>query len=236
VLTDPGLTLSSFPAMTGDLTGEIWVKPTAESNTGGYVMGQGTATGGSSSGWNIYHETTAEGATRRFTIGVPGGAGTFESDDATVVGNWYHLVVTRQVSGAWNMYVNAVLQTATFSPTYTPGTGFWIGDDEGASGFGGAALAADLSYAAVYNCALTGDQIAAHYEAGISGGGGATPTGYVLMTDGLGGTSWQPQRVVRLQAGQSLEVLDSSNATIFRIDEADGSVHIPTGTSVVADL
>jgi hypothetical protein len=41
---------------------------------------------------------------------------------------------------------------------------------------------------------------------------------------------------VFLTAGQSMTVLDSNFSPIFRIDEADGSVHIKTGTTIQADL
>jgi len=41
--------------------------------------------------------------------------------------------------------------------------------------------------------------------------------------------------ITKLETGQSHTVVDSNDNPIFRIDE-DGSVHIPTGTTVQADL
>lgn len=61
------------------------------------------------------------------------------------------------------------------------------------------------------------------------------PTEILFSTSGtfsIGGTAGT---VVRLTAGTSFQVLDHLAAPIFRVDE-DGTVHIRTGGSILADL
>lgn len=75
-------------------------------------------------------------------------------------------------------------------------------------------------------------------EATLEAGGGNTVflQGQLVSLGGKGSIANGVAVNVVLEASTNLIVYDSGGNEIFRIDEADGSVHIKTGTTVVANL
>lgn len=177
-----GLSTSSIPALSGDLTVEIWYS--RNDNAGGQLISQGNPAT-NSPGWQLYAQNAAEGSTLRPQLIVGRSSGIIsyiEADNTTVIGTWYHVVATRE-SSEWKMYVDGVQQATTITPTYNTATGLYIGDDTG-----GGAINGSLSYAAIYNCALTAEQIDAHYTAA----GAVSEEGWVLTVDEDGNPVWAP--------------------------------------------
>lgn len=193
-----GESRTSFSALSGDLTIEIWFKRGDLNH--GELIGQGRPESSNTSGVSLAIGAFNEGAFNRpkvFIGDTTGGPHGFEADTAvTVDGEWHHLAVTR-ASHIWTLYLDGEAQSGTYDDSgtnYNTPTGVWVGNNPSdvtqLTNFVG-----NLSYAAVHSCALTADQIAEHYTVGIAGGG--IPDGYVLTADSTAeeGWSWQPATI-----------------------------------------
>jgi hypothetical protein len=146
--------------LTGDLTLEAWVKPSAVDNAQAVVAKAGSA---------------ASVSNRQFRLGLTNGqwrgtlwdtsGGTYNAIAATApaAGTWQHVVFT--VSGSsLTIYVNGVQSgTATFSGTRNAvNSGSAIARlGDGSREF----FAGTVDEVAIYNVALTAAQVQAHYSA-----------------------------------------------------------------------
>ncbi|HTR41075.1 MAG TPA: LamG-like jellyroll fold domain-containing protein [Pseudomonadales bacterium] len=163
---------------------ETWIQPTSlGANGGDYRLvlsssyNQGTGAG-PTSGWYIYQQPSGTFAF------VPQPANAFVVAGSITAGSWYHLVVTDDGTN-FNFYINGVLATAPFpaTPANFVANGNGINPDGSASigGLGGAMFAigqrSDAAFntfqgnvedTAVYNYALTPQQIQSHYVNGVS--------------------------------------------------------------------
>ena len=163
---------------------ETWVQPTSSGVNGGdyrvvlssaYNEGLGA---GPASGWYIYQQPN-----NTFAF-VPQPANAFVTAGSIAVGNWYHLVVTDDGTN-FNFYINGVLATAPFPAT----SANFIANGDGINpdgtvelgGLGGAMFAigvrsdaqwdtfeGNVEDTAVYNYALTPQQIKAHFLNAVS--------------------------------------------------------------------
>lgn len=174
----------TLTAYTNNFTAGIWVK--ALSGAGavvGELLGQGTPHhGGGATGWDLFISTATA-----FSVDF-GGVGSITSNAAPSLDTWYFVAVVRD-AGTWKMYVNGLLQTATSSTS--PGAGStvtWIGNDMFLS-HGTFAQNILLSYAFITNSVVSGSDLLAMYEAGLSGG--ALAAGLVWTADGAGSAGWE---------------------------------------------
>jgi hypothetical protein len=161
---------------------ETWVEPSSLGNNGGdyrlvlsSAYNEGTGAG-PVSGWYIYQQPN-----NTFAF-VPQPANAFISVGSIAVGNWYHLVVTDDGTN-FNFYINGVLGTAPYPSSSFIANGDGINAD-GTAEIGGLnnALFAigqrsdgafntfqgNVEDTAVYNYALTPQQIQAHFSNAVS--------------------------------------------------------------------
>jgi hypothetical protein len=139
------------------------------------------------SGWAI-HVNGADGKLL-FTRGnVSGGPEKYAaSPGAAVLGDWYHVAGTYDNANL-KLYLNGALVTTT-----ADASGLAVGQTDGLHVGSLATVANSLWFTgsldelAVWNYALTADQIATLNSATSSAGG---TEGYVLTSDGTGGLSW----------------------------------------------
>ena len=106
----------------------------------------------------------------QFTYGIPGNNnGTIQSSTDLVIGNVYHVVATYDGT-TMSMYVNGV-SNATASASYVQASatqpGFTIGSRNGNT-----SAACNIQDVALYNRALSGPEVLAHYQGGVIAAGG----------------------------------------------------------------
>jgi hypothetical protein len=158
--------------LSGDLTLEAWVKPTAVDTTSRSVLAKAGADGSFAS--RQFRLGLSEGRWRGTLYSTGGSTFSAIATTAPVAGTWQHVVFT--VSGTTlRIYINGVeAGTATFSGTrtnLTSGTAIGRLGDNASQYFGGA-----IDEVAVYNVALTTAQIQQHYNAGSSAAPAPSPT------------------------------------------------------------
>lgn len=137
----------------GPFSVELWLKPASFANTRN-IVGQRDGTGtGHSVLWA--HQTTG------VLAATLGGGVEYDSGAALAVGNVYHVVFTFD-SGTYTFYVNGVA-AGSGAATVDPATGGWV---IGASKNLVNGPAGVMDEVAIYDKALTPEQVANHYTAG----------------------------------------------------------------------
>jgi hypothetical protein len=156
-----------------------------------YLFGQGDPVSFNTAGWALGIEAFNQGTGNRLILYVGGAGGPFaiEGNNALAIDTWYHVAVTR-IAGVWRIYVNGLLQAATYS-----GTGatadfsalpFWIAYNNVAAH---AASTIRASYVTVFATrGLSGGEVLAIPTVAITGG---VPTaGEVPIANGDGTISY----------------------------------------------
>lgn len=173
---------TTFPALSGDFTLEMWGKRTGIGTGAGTFFTQGDPVPANQPGVAFFWLPSSQGNQIVGFVGdSTGGPHVVGTGGAAFTDLDWHYVVLVRDTNIWTLYVNATANGATYDDggtNYTPipTTGLAIGNKQGT-------LAADyfpgyLAYGAVYNCALTLPQIEEHYALGTSSGGVAD--GWVL--------------------------------------------------------
>ncbi|MEK7950531.1 LamG-like jellyroll fold domain-containing protein [Luteolibacter soli] len=164
----------------GSFSAEVWLKPTSIPATGALISPIASFRENDNvygrAGWLIYQGDAATGFNFRaynrngstFTFSITSGAGT------VTAGAWHHVVATwDSTTNQGKLYVNGVLcsTSAVVTPsgpnnsTYEPNNTrpLTLGSRDGAFGWSG-----DLDEPAYYTSVLSGAQVLAHYNNGIS--------------------------------------------------------------------
>lgn len=174
-------------AFTNNFSAGIWINVHATVGSTEEILGQGYPLHGSNNGWGLLIVSS------KFNIMANGVA--YAANSTLSVDTWYFLALVRD-AGNWKLYVNGLLQTATGSTA--PGSGYggntWIGSDDfiagGTSGSHTSWLHdAYLSYGFIANSVISGTELLAIYDAGVTSG--LLAAGLVWTTNGAGGASWE---------------------------------------------
>lgn len=173
---------------TGDFSLSLWVNPDTISGLkvlAGKTSGQ---TAGTSLGWWLAQTAANKFA---FTVSKSGDSSTATSTTTLSAGNWYHIVCVRS-SGAPKIYVDGTLEDTGTTPSVISIDGtdtLYFGSENSNSHFDG-----ELFGAALYNDALSADEVTYLYNFGLKGGG-TDPTfvsavGQWLMDEQSGTTAY----------------------------------------------
>jgi hypothetical protein len=126
---------TAFPSLSGDFTlfTYVYMPTMAPPVAGATLMGQG-AVGGQTAGQvgtSLVAEPRSSGQVFAVFVGNSGGAiHAFAADSMYSLATWY-AVAYRRSSGVWNIYVNGVKQTGSYTEgVYSPAPGgdIWLGD------------------------------------------------------------------------------------------------------------
>ena len=132
-------------------TMELWFNVTAVTNNDQIVIYNGSS---GSNGWGVVMDTT-----RKIQYLCGGVAFGTLSNFVVTAGTWYHVCVVRRVT-QWEYWFNGVIDTAglgTTNPAVPSGGAFVLSGSTSLQGY--------WSNVAIYNSALSGGRILAHFKA-----------------------------------------------------------------------
>jgi hypothetical protein len=158
----PGMANILFPQFAGDFTATMWAYKTQ--NGVQRAIGQGTPPEGIG-GWMLTLGWGSGGPeTPILWVGQEGPqASESLTGSAVALTTWAHYAVVH-VGNGWQLYINGELDgTLTPTITYTPRETVHVGAPPGGGG-GGWRLDSRVSYTAVFNRALTAQEIRTQYE------------------------------------------------------------------------
>jgi hypothetical protein len=153
-------------AGTSSFSAEVWIRPTAATASYKRVLSK-KFTGGSLGGWELYMASTAEPVPNIITFGREDTTATSRADTVTALqpGTWYHILATYDGNNM-RMYLNGVLTETRASTRVIPST---AGQNLqlGTSSNNANRIDASIDEVAIYPVALSAQQAAEHYAAGL---------------------------------------------------------------------